>query len=193
MKNDNTKMYDAVKKIKHRRPPQKHLIKGKNSLTANPGEKSNIIVEYFKERSYKNKQPRTIIPLTRMTIPFTANEIRKGIAKMKPNKSPECDKIPVELIKYVPGRIHEQIVKIYNNMAQIGDITKVTHGILKPLQKPNKAKGPPSNLKPIILLSSLRKILAACITNRIKDRLEAEIPPSKAAYRPNRSTTCLHL
>ena len=75
-------------------------------------------------------------------------------------------------------------------MAETGDIPKeVTYGILKPLQKPNKAKGPPSNLRQIILLSSLRKILVACVTNRIKDRLEAEISPSQAAYRPNRSTT----
>ena len=63
-------------------------------------------------------------------------------------------------------------------MAEIGDIPKeVTYGILKPLQKPNKAKGLPSNLRPIILLSSLRKILVACVTNRIKDRLEAKITP----------------
>ena len=65
---------------------------------------------------------------------------------------------------------------------------EVTYGILKPLQKTNKAKGPLSNLGPIILLSSIRKALAACITNRIKDRLEAEISPSQAAYKPNRST-----
>ena len=105
-----------------------------------------------------------------MTIPFTANEIQKAIPKMKPNKSPGFDEILV--------------------MAETGDITnKVTYGILKPLQKPNKARGLPLNLRPIILLPSLRKILAACITKRIKDRLEAEIPPSQAAYRPNRSTT----
>ena len=80
---------------------------------------------------------------------------------MKPNESAGCDEIPVELIKYAPDKIHEQIAKIYNNMAETGDIPKeVTYGILKPLQKPNKAKGPPSNLRPIILLSSLRKILA---------------------------------
>ena len=53
----------------------------------------------------------------------------------------------------------------------------------------SKAKGPPSNLRPIILLSSLRKILAACIPNRMKDRLKVEITPSQATYRPNRSTT----
>ena len=124
-----------------------------------------------------------------MTIPFTANEIRKAIVKLKPIKSPGCDEIPVKLIKYAPDRINEQIAKIYNNMAETGDIPKeVTYGILKPLQKPNNAKGPPSNLRPIILLSSIRKILAACMTNSIKD-MEAEIPPLQAAYRPNRSTT----
>ena len=124
-----------------------------------------------------------------MTILFTANGIRKAIAKMKPNKSPGYDEIPVELIKYPPDRIDKQIAKIYNNMAETGDIPKeVTCGILKPLQKPSNAKGPPSNLRPIILLSSIRKILAACMTNSIKD-MEAEIPPLQAAYRPNRSTT----
>ena len=67
--------------------------------------------------------------------------------------------------QYAPDkRIHEET----------GDIPKeVTNGILKALQKPNKAKGMPSNLRPIILLSSLHKIPAACFTNRIKDRLEA--------------------
>ena len=75
MQNDSTKMYEAVKKIKHLRPRQKPLIKGKNGLTTNPGEQSKIIVKYFKETLYKNKQPRTIIPPTRMTIPFTVNDI----------------------------------------------------------------------------------------------------------------------
>ena len=86
LRNDNTKMYEAVKKIKHLRPPQKLLIKGKSGLTTNPAEQSKIIAEYFKEMFYKNKQPRTIIPPIRMTIPFRANQIRKAISKMKPKK-----------------------------------------------------------------------------------------------------------
>ena len=64
MQNDNTKMYEAVKKIKRLRPSQKLLIKGKNGLIANPAERSKIIAEYFKETFYKNKRPRTIIPPT---------------------------------------------------------------------------------------------------------------------------------
>ena len=88
MKNENNKMREAVKRIRQLRPPQKLLIKGKNGQTANPAEQSKIIAEYLKETFHKNKQPRTIIPPTGITIPFTANKIRKATAKMKPNKSP---------------------------------------------------------------------------------------------------------
>ena len=122
------------KKINHLRPPQKLSIKRKNGLTANPAEQSKIIAEYFQEIFYKNKQPRTIIPPTRMTVPFTANQIRKAISKMKPKKGPGCDEILFELIKYAPDRIHEQIGKLYNSMAETGNIQKeVTYDILKPI------------------------------------------------------------
>lgn len=57
------------------------------------------------------------------------------------------------------------------------------------LQKPGKPKGPTENLRPIILLSVLRKILAVCLMKRIGERLDNEIPQSQAAYRKGRSTT----
>ena len=102
-------MDEVVEKIKHLRPSQKLLIKEKNGLTDNPPEQSKIIAEYFKETFYKNKQPRTIIPPTRTTIPFTANEIRKAIAEMKPTKVLAVTKFrSVGLIKYAPDRIHDR-------------------------------------------------------------------------------------
>ena len=93
--------------------------KRKNGLTTNPTEQSKIIAEYFKETFHKNKQPRAIIPTTRMTISLTVNEIRKAINKMKPYKTPGCDEIPVELIKYAPDKIHEQMAKIYNTWQKL--------------------------------------------------------------------------
>ena len=45
-------MDEVVEKIKHLRPSQKLLIKGKNGLTDNPPEQSKIIAEYFKETFY---------------------------------------------------------------------------------------------------------------------------------------------
>ena len=47
-----------------------------------------------------------------MIIHLSAYEIGEEIAKMKPSKSPGCDEISIELIKYSPKTIHEQIAEI---------------------------------------------------------------------------------
>ena len=62
-------------------------------------------------------------------------------------------------------------------------------GILTPLQKTGKKQGPPSNLRPIILLSLLRKILAIIMIKRITGRALQYIPKTQAAYQSGRSTT----
>ena len=66
---------------------------------------------------------------------------------------------------------------------------EIKTGILTPLQKPGKKKGPCSNLRPIILLSIIRKILAIAMCRRISDRLIQNIPKSQAAYQGGRGTT----
>ena len=63
-------------------------------------------------------------------------------------------------------------------------------GILTPLQKPpNKKKKPVENLRPVILLSVLRKILATSMIERIWDKFKMIIPIEQAAYQKGRSTT----
>ena len=54
-------------------------------------------------------------------------------------------------------------------------------GILIPLPKPNKSKGPVGNLRPIILLSMIRKILAIIMIRRTVDKINREIPITQAA------------
>ena len=49
--------------------------------------------------------------------------------------------------------------------------------------------GPPANLRPIILLSVIRKILAICMIRRTSRKLSNKIPITQAAYRVGRSTT----
>ena len=62
-------------------------------------------------------------------------------------------------------------------------------GLLRPLQKPGKKKGPPENLRPIILLSVIRKILTICMLDRLWNRLKNELPTKQSAYQPGRGTT----
>ena len=54
---------------------------------------------------------------------------------------------------------------------------------------PGKPKRRSENLRPITLPSKLRKSLAICLKKRIIHKLDAEFPPSQAAYRQGRSTT----
>ena len=127
---------------------------------------------------------------TPMLTPFTSSEIRKVVWTLKVNKSLEMDQINVELTKYSPEVVYENIADIYNNIAARGKYpSDIIHEMLRALQKPRKQKGPTSNLRPIIFLSVLRKILAVCIMKRINLRLDSAISISQATYRKNVSTT----
>ena len=127
---------------------------------------------------------------TPMQTPFTTEEIKKAPQSLKNNKSPGVDKIPAELIKYAPDKTFETISEIFNEMAETGENPKeIEIGILNPLPKPNKIKGPPENLRPIILLSVIRKILTICLITRTYERFPQQIPNEQAAYQGGRSTT----
>ena len=76
----------------------------------------------------------------------------------KNNKSSGCDKLRAEHLKYAPRAIKEEIVLLLNSIAETGEYPKeIKLGQLIPLQKPGKPKGPAENLKPVILLSTLKK------------------------------------
>ena len=125
-----------------------------------------------------------------MTDKFTENEVKKAAESIKNGKSCGIDKCNSEFIKYAPSQIHTRIANIFNKIAETGeDIEHLTLGLLTPLPKPEKPKGPPENLRPVILLSILRKILTISLLNRIWERLEKEITKEQAAYQGGRSTS----
>ena len=125
-----------------------------------------------------------------MQIPFTTEEIKLSIKSMKNNKSTGVDNVKAELLKIGPEIFSEEIAQIFNETASTGIFPKeLILGIITALQKPRKKKGPIENLRPITLLSVLRKILATCMMKRIGEKINQEIPISQAAYRSGRSTT----
>ena len=109
---------------------------------------------------------------------------------MKNNRSPGIDDITAEHLKNGPDLVYEKIATLLNHTAATGDFPKELNcGVLIPLQKPGKKKGPPANLRPVILLSTIRKILTICLIRRIGDRVDQQIPPLQAAHRSGRGTT----
>ena len=81
-------------------------------------------------------------------------------------------------------------VILLNTIAKAGKYpAEIKSGTLAPITKPGKKQGPPAYLRPIILLSIIRKLLAICLIRRCWDRLSTRIPIAQSAYPSGRSTT----
>ena len=192
-KDDSRKMFQAIKFIKNRTPNKPLLIenKDKTGMTANEIDQVEVITNFFKSFfNKKNTAKLKDLKPVEMKIKFTESEIQKVLKCLKNNKSPGIDEIHPEQLKYSPDIISKEISNILNDMAKTGEKQKeITLGIPRLIQKEGKKQGPTTNLRPIILLSVLRKILAICMVNRIGEKLLRIIPKSQAAYQSGRSTT----
>jgi hypothetical protein len=189
-KEDTQRMFKCIKNINRSKPKTPLLLQGENGLTADEKEQVSIITKHFKAQFQTGADPLPNIKPKEMKIPFTKTEVGKAIKSLKNNRSAGADGVKAELLKYGPESYSEEIAIILNEIAKTGDHPKeIIQGILNALQKPGKARGPTSNLRPIILLSMLCKILATCIAKRAGPTIDQQIPLSQAAYREGRSTT----
>ena len=119
-----------------------------------------------------------------MKKPFTTQKIKMAVKALKNGKSTGIDNLDAELIKCSPDVVCENISEIETGQYP----SEIKEGVLMPLPKPGKKTGPAENLRPIILLSILRKILAICMLRRCLDKLLEGIPTTQAAYQQGRST-----
>ena len=188
--NNCNKMYKAIQEL-FRTKKKPLCIDTEDGTTANPNLATIAITKYFK--SVFNAENQTKIPTTEptpMQKPFTTAEIQSAATALKNNKSPGVDNIQAEHIKYGPEQMHTEIANMLNTTAKTGQYPKeLKHGLLVALQKPGKQSGPLANLRPIILFSVSRKLLALSLIRRISSRINEQLPTSQAAYRPGRSTT----
>ena len=185
----HTSVYDH-KELKRQKPKIPLWIQKGDLYTSDEREQTEIATEYFKTQFCTNAEPLPEIPPAEMRQPFTTEEIGRAVKTLQNEKSPGVDNLRSELLKYGPEILHTEIAEILNEIARTGTYPdELTYGILTPLQKPGKPRGPVSNLRPIILLSMLRKVLAVCLLKRISDRVNDSIPMTQAAYRQGRNTT----
>ncbi len=148
------------------------------TVTASEQKQVKIVTEYFRQVFSKEseKDVEDIKPVE-MKKPFEAEKIRAAVKKLKNNKSSGIDNISAETIKHSPAIVHRRIAEIFNEMAKTGEVPEeIIMGILVPLPKPGKPRGPPGNLRPVVLLTILRKILAIIMIGRSSDKIKTRIP-----------------
>ena len=97
------------------------------------------------------------------------------------------DNIAGEYIKYGGELMVQQVALLVNNIFIIKKLVpELCESILIPLNKPGKPKLV-SNVRPITLLNSIRKLVSVILLNRIYPDVEKYIPNSQCGFRRNRS------
>ena len=170
-KGDSTKYYKAMREIKRKKKVVPLRAKDETETIACTEEQQiRIITEHLKKMLAPESREDLHIDYSPhpMETPFTGEEIRKVVNKMKNEKSAGTDDLEVELNKYASTEIHNEIANIFNTLASTGEeLQGLILGILRPLQKPGKEKGPTKTSRPIISLSIIRKILTICMLGGI--------------------------
>ena len=191
---NDRKMYKAVKVLN--RPTRKandYIHDKDGKCITNKYEINQVIKEHFNQHFYDETVPQIqafVGEPRHLKNQITPEEVQTSIRKMSNNKCPGEDEIQVEMLKYGPPSLIDEITKVLNNIFKNHeDTVNIGRSILIPLQKPNKTKGPVTNRRAINLLNTIRKVMSNITLNRINDKVNEYLAQSQAAYRKGRSTT----
>ena len=158
-KNDYNKCYQAIRKIQSRKPRKPLVIFDSefNRITS-AEDQVTIITNHFANLFSSEDKPVNVPPV-KMEPEYNAEEFETAAKKLKNSKAAGRDKVSAELIKNGWRELYEQIASLLYATNERGDYPEeIRRGILTPLAKPPK-KDERVNVRPIILLSVLRKII----------------------------------
>ena len=98
------------------------------------------------------------------------------------------DDIPAELFKCSADLLAQPIANIFNDALEHHEPLGLGKGVLILIQKPGKPKGPLTSVRPIVLLTTLRKTLSLVVLSRIAPKVDNYLSPSQSGFRRGRST-----
>lgn len=119
--------------------------------------------------------------------PITLQEIQKTVSKMPGNKSPGPDGLPYEFYTTFWEDIKHMLLEAFVDCSQNKEMTtSMKQGLISLIPKPNKDRLYLDNWRPITLLNSDYKILAALYANRLKLCLEEVISATQSGFMKGR-------
>ena len=191
---NDKKMYEATKTLyKSERKENMFVYDKEGKCITNEKKVNGLIKEHFSQSLYDDKIPEVQSfrgEPRALNEPITAQEVSTVINHLSNNKAPGEDQIQVEMIKYGPPMLIQNICRILNEIFEKHfDQVNINKSILIPAQKINKTKGPITHLRAINLLNTIRKVLSGITLKRISRKVDGYLSKSQAAYRTGRSTT----
>ena len=124
----------------------------------------------------------------RLTHRITPAEINQAIGKLNNGRASGHDDIPAELFKCSADLLAQPIANIFNDALEHHEPLGLGKGVLILIQKPGKPKGSLTSVRPIVLLTTLRKTLSLVVLSRIAPKVDDYLSPSQSGFRRGRST-----
>jgi hypothetical protein len=191
---DHTKIFKTAREIKRTAFVNPVVNDENDKMITNPQLMYDQVNAHFNKHFFDPSMP-TLQPFigepAPLLAPITVAEVANAAKKLNNNRAPGIDRISAELIKYGPVELHSAICDTLNNALQKHQDLEIGCGTLIALQKPGKDRGPVKNLRPVILLLIIRKLLSNIVLERMRPQYEQYISPTQSAYRSNRSTADL--
>ena len=145
-------MFKAAKVLYNKHQRVRFIHDKQERCVSQPQEIHKIIEKHFKNPFKKddtNPIEKFLTPPNRLNNLITARKVTKAVQKMINNNAPGKGNINIEVIKYAPEKIHQEISKILNGTFETKkEELKLGPGVLLPLPKPKNTQGPVKNLRP---------------------------------------------
>ena len=120
--------------------------------------------------------------------PIRIDELMRAIRKMKRRKAPGPDQVPIELFKEMYSHNLAEILNLLNEWWEKEEVPEeiLLARVVLIFKKGNA--NDLGNYRPISLLNSVYKILAAIIQQRLERKLDEKLQKTQFGFRKNRST-----
>lgn len=192
---DNTQVFLAVKQVRRWRSSRPIVHDRERHVIRDPSEAAGVIAKHF-EHAFNPPDDTAVRALSSfdgpprpLQQPITVEETKKAVMALKNGKAPGPDLLPVELLKATAPISAQIITSALNEAIQKQLPLELGEGTLIPIPKLNKPRGPVANLRPIFLLTAVRKVFVRIVLQRVRENFERKLPLHQAAYRSGRSTS----
>ena len=189
-----SRKFEITKALARSRWKPFRLQKDDGSITCSPRECEKILRKYYSNFFNPNTLSDTNIdswgefhgPLEN---PITENQVKAAQSKLRNHRASGDDGTQPELYKYGIDATTPALTKLYNDIFILEEHPRLLGaGYLIPVNKPGKSPEA-KNLRALVLLTQLRKILSLIVLERIYENVIKYLPASQCAYRKGRCTT----
>ena len=188
---DGAKMFRAVREMTRRPATQLTFHDDAGRIISNSTEINTRVTDHF-SRQFTDPTVDRLDAFTgepsQLTRPITPEEVTLAIGKLNTGRASGHDDIPAEFLKCSAELLSHTIANIFNDALQHHELLDIGKGVLILVQKPGKPTGPLTSLRPIVLLSVLRKTLSLIVLSRIAPKVDDYLSSSQSGFRRGRST-----